>query len=110
MQAQQRREVTAKRKPKTVRSGDEKLSKLFEDFINRDWNEEIAYTPQDFIKLFIIDRHLARHYLMYYVKKGVLFRVKSYNRSFYIKTDEYWVDNYKTLKWFDVEVITSANC
>ena len=112
MQAQQRREVTTPRKPKTVRLGDEKLSKLFDEYVSNDWIVKNAYTPQDFIKEFLIDRHLARHYLMHYVKNGILFRVKCYNRSFYMKVEPNtaWVDKFKSLKWFDVEVITSSNC
>ena len=68
---------------------DNYLYKMFVDFLNTEWLDDHYYMTTDFTDRFNISRHLARHYLyeILTLQEHRLFRVKKYNKAYYIERD-----------------------
>jgi hypothetical protein len=63
---------------------------MFSNFIDNEWDDCMVYWTTDFVDLFGISRHLARHYLfdVFVRKERRLFRAKSYNKAYYFKATD----------------------
>ena len=59
----------------------------FIKFYNEQWVENGVYQTTDFVDVFNISRHLARHYLyeILTLQEHKVFRIKKHNKSYYIK-------------------------
>jgi len=59
----------------------------FIKFYNEEWVEDGVYQTTDFVDVFSISRHLARHYLyeILTLQEHKVFRYKKHNKSYYIK-------------------------
>lgn len=69
----------------------------FIKFYNEKWEEEGVYQTTDFVDVFNISRHLARHYLyeILTLQEHKVFRIKKHNKSYYIKrTCKYTIPEY----------------
>jgi len=65
----------------------ESLYHRFIKFYNEEWLEDGVYQTTDFVDVFGISRHLARHYLyeVLTLNEHKVFRIKKHNKSYYIK-------------------------
>lgn len=64
------------------------LYERFEEFVEYDWEVDMAYSIVDFRELFDIDIRLARYYLVKFVDLGELFCLKWGRDVYYMKS--YW--------------------
>ena len=75
----------------------ESLYHRFIKFYNEEWIENGVYQTTDFVGIFGISRHLARHYLyeILTLNEHKVFRYKKHNKSYYIKRScKYTVPGY----------------
>lgn len=100
-----RDEDTCKRKRKLITNieGDRcvhYVSSLYHQFMlffENEWVDRGVYQTTDFVDVFNISRHLARHYLyeILTLQEHKVFRIKKHNKSYYIKnTCEFVLDSY----------------
>lgn len=92
-----REESTCKRKRKAVDSIEiercihyaPSLYHQFMLFFENDWDVRGVYQTTDFVDVFNISRHLARHYLyeILTLQERKLFRIKKHNKSYYINRE-----------------------
>jgi hypothetical protein len=88
----------------------ESLYHRFTKFYNEEWVDRGVYQTTDFVGIFGISRHLARHYLyeIFTLNEHKLFRYKKHNKSYYIKQSlDYTLPDYPNSKTV-VDAITQA--
>lgn len=58
-------------------------------FYDEKWEVDGVYQTTDFVDVFNISRHLARHYLyeILTLQEHKVFRIKKHNKSYYIHRD-----------------------
>ena len=67
------------------------LHEKFLEFVNTEWDENLAYTLMDFRELYNIDIRLARYHLMRLVDMGYIarLRIKIYKyETYYVRWDK----------------------
>lgn len=66
-------------------------------YFDEQWVEHGVYQTTDFVDVFGISRHLARHYLyeILTLQEHKVYRIKKHNKSYYIKqTCKYMMPDY----------------
>ena len=100
-----REEEQCKRKRKPVESITQthcihyapSLYHQFMKYFDEQWVEHGGYQTPDFVDVFGISRHLARHYLyeILTLQEHKVYRIKKHNKSYYIKqTCKYMMPDY----------------
>ena len=90
-----REDDTCKRKRKLIENIEQErcvhyapsLYHQFMLYFENDWLDRGVYQTTDFVDVFNISRHLARHYLyeILTLQEHKVFRIKKHNKSYYIK-------------------------